>query len=453
MKLIQQLILAFVLAVGFGVFCALIGNWTGEQVRHAMRRNDPVDRLLIKGDGTPVVTLSRPYLEPDARLQQPSADEVWIDTVFLAASERETLLGFFDDWHWRLRQVSDARYPGAVWYFVTDAQQHGTAYFAGYAPKTKELIGYLGAAGFRTDTVQASELFPFRGSERGSIFRLHSLNAVPWGQYAPIGVKAPADAEMPWRMFVQGDNDTIYLIDLVERSVSVAYRDRHIRSSAILLHSYPPAEAGRRDLVIRTEDAIVVINGRTNEQQRFTIPAELRDISFSWGQTTTGDQLAVWKTQMTPEAEIISYHVMLSDAAGVITRHNDGEVSEALPPNELRWFLGLNAPAPLLVDSIVGIWLPLRPWYGPHEPYGVALPRYVLEYWPSLVFVHVLSAMLAWLCYRRQSTNDANPTERVVWTLFVFLLGLPGWIGYRCTVAPRANEFAEPPMRGTEVFA
>jgi hypothetical protein len=49
--------------------------------------------------------------------------------------------------------------------------------------------------------------------------------------------------------------------------------------------------------------------------------------------------------------------------------------------------------------------------------------------------------------------NGASRTQRVVWPLFVFLLGLPGWIGYRYTVAPSAVEFLVPALRGTEVFA
>ena len=431
MNTFRQLTVAFILCVGFGALCALIGNWTSEQVRHALRRNDPYQRLVLKGDGTPIV-----IAEP----QPPGANKVWMNTAFLAGDEHRIFLGIFDDWHWRQRQFTDPRFPGVFWYFVTDAERHGSAYFAGYDARSKECVGYLGIAGFRAGPLPPSERFPFRGSDRGLNSRLHSLNF-------------PTEAEMPWRVFVQGDNDTIYLVDLAQRTVNVAFTVEHIRSSGILLRSHPPAEAGRRDLVVRTEDAIIVINGRTNEQQRFTIPAELRDTGFSWGQTTTGDALAVWSTQTTLEAEIETYHVALMDAAGAITRRSEKEVSVLPRPDEQRWFLGLTAPVPLLVDVCVGFWLPYRSWYGLHEPYGVALPRYIVEYWPSLAFVHVLSAILAGLCYRRQVHNEASRAERIVWPIFVFLLGLPGWIGYRYTVVSRVAESPAPALRGTEVFA
>ncbi len=34
-------------------------------------------------------------------------------------------------------------------------------------------------------------------------------------------------------------------------------------------------------------------------------------------------------------------------------------------------------------------------------------------------------------CYRRQACYHANLAERIVWSAMVFLLGIPGWIGYR----------------------
>jgi hypothetical protein len=452
MNLIRQLTLAFILSVGFSGFCGLIGSWASEQVRHALRRNDPYQGLVLKGDGTPIVVADRLVRDPDERPKPPSPDEVWLDTTYLAADESRLYPSLFDDWHWRLRQFTDTRFPGIVWYFVSEAQEHGAAYFAGYESKTKECIGYLGTAGFRTEPLPAGELFPFQGSGRGSIHRLHALNAVPWGQYVPIGAPAPRDMEMPWHVFVQGDNDTIYAVDLAERTVNVALKKPEIRSSAILLRSHPPGAAGRRDLVVRTADAVVVLNGKTNEPRRFVIPPDLRNISFSWGETTTGEGLAVWNDPLLPDTDVFAHHVAWMDAAGNVVRRSDVDVPVSPSPNEERWMLGLSVPTPLYVDVFVGILMPY--WvYGARESFGAAVIRSAAEYWPSLLYVHILSAILAGLCYRRQVLNEASRAERVVWPLFVFLLGLPGWIGYRCTFPSRAAEFPTPELRGTEVFA
>src|SRR5205814_417449 len=63
--------------------------------------------------------------------------------------------------------------------------------------------------------------------------------------------------------------------------------------------------------------------------------------------------------------------------------------------------------------------------------YGPALVRVLSAFWPALLLVQLLAAGLAVLCYRRQVRYHANWSERVAWLLFVLVLGLPGWIGYR----------------------
>jgi hypothetical protein len=107
--------------------------------------------------------------------------------------------------------------------------------------------------------------------------------------------------------------------------------------------------------------------------------------------------------------------------------------------------------------------------------YPEALVRALGEFAPALVVAQLLAAVLAVLCYRRQVRYGANARERIVWPLFVLLLGLPGWIGYRfgrswpvleacpaCgTGVPRdrehcarcETEFSPPALKGTEVFA
>ena len=42
---------------------------------------------------------------------------------------------------------------------------------------------------------------------------------------------------------------------------------------------------------------------------------------------------------------------------------------------------------------------------------------------------------------RREARRGATRGEKILWTLWVLLLGLPGWIGYRCR-RPRAQRFS-----------
>jgi hypothetical protein len=95
--------------------------------------------------------------------------------------------------------------------------------------------------------------------------------------------------------------------------------------------------------------------------------------------------------------------------------------------------------------------------------------------WPALMIAQLLAVGLAALCYRRQVRYQASQSERLVWSLFVLALGLPGWVAYRfgrswpvlqtCPAcgagvpqdredcARCENDFPGAELKGTEVFA
>jgi hypothetical protein len=137
---------------------------------------------------------------------------------------------------------------------------------------------------------------------------------------------------------------------------------------------------------------------------------------------------------------------------------------------------GLVLPAPAMLAGYIGLTRPAKLLEeGLETKYSVALARAFVEYRLALVTAHLLAAVLAFLCYRRQVRYGAGRMERVLWPLFVLVFGLPGWIGYRfglpwpvleacptcAAAAPRDRdacaccevEFPGPALKGTEVFA
>jgi hypothetical protein len=106
---------------------------------------------------------------------------------------------------------------------------------------------------------------------------------------------------------------------------------------------------------------------------------------------------------------------------------------------------------------------------------GEALRLALRQYALYLLATIPAGAALAVACYRRQTHYQRSRAERIGWPLFVFLLGIPGWIGYRycrswppldvcpachelaphdqelCVVCGR--EFPQPELKGTEIFA
>jgi hypothetical protein len=143
---------------------------------------------------------------------------------------------------------------------------------------------------------------------------------------------------------------------------------------------------------------------------------------------------------------------------------------------QMRGLAAPVAPAPLVLGGFVAL-VRTRELLeqGLAQSYPEALVRAIREFWSALAIAQLIAAGFSLLCYRRQVRYGASRWERVTWPLFVLLLGLPGWIGYRfgrtwptievcpsCRVGvPRDREscvqceaeFPAPARRGTEVFA
>jgi hypothetical protein len=173
-------------------------------------------------------------------------------------------------------------------------------------------------------------------------------------------------------------------------------------------------------------------------------------------------------------ASEIEHHIFRVDAAG---RYQQAAIT-------LPWFgwkklipwAGLVIPSPL---GLAGTVAYVRPSMLLEDDisasYPEALGQALTEFWPALAISQLVAFSFAVLCYRRQVRYGASRRERIVWSLFVLLLGLPGWIGYRfgrswpvlescpkCdSTVPRDREnclrctddFPRPALKGTEVFA
>jgi hypothetical protein len=170
------------------------------------------------------------------------------------------------------------------------------------------------------------------------------------------------------------------------------------------------------------------------------------------------------------------YEMCRADAAGQITWRAAVDLQKGSSQAYLRYLLGLFAPSPVLADFYVSCyrtktWLSSRT----NDTYAQALGQALDEFWPALVIIQLLAAGLTWAVYRRQVRYPTARLETVGWMVFVFVLGLPGWIGYRfgrswpaLEMCPECSdsvpqdrsicaacgaEFPMPALKGTEVFA
>jgi hypothetical protein len=138
------------------------------------------------------------------------------------------------------------------------------------------------------------------------------------------------------------------------------------------------------------------------------------------------------------------------------------------------WFVLCILPSPALSAIELLLLTPLAPnngnWF---SNYTQAFARLTPDYWLPLIAVSVASVFLAIWCYRRH--QRLSQRDAAAWATFVFVMGLPGLVGYlllcrwpaseRCQhcgkTSPRDRDaclhcgtpFPPPAPKGIEIFA
>src|SRR5262249_46867679 len=150
------------------------------------------------------------------------------------------------------------------------------------------------------------------------------------------------------------------------------------------------------------DDAVVLLDERNEVLRRVPVPGELRGRDFTWFEPGTGGFLAMRWAGDTFRSGTRHYELYRIDESGRVT----GQAEATLWGPDQRYvpvLAGVAAPAPVLVSVLVGGFRPVQLLSARQaDTYPEALERALEEFWPSLVLAYLLSAALAWLCYRRQ---------------------------------------------------
>jgi hypothetical protein len=476
--LVQPLVLATVLAAGFAVVWGVACLWVASAVDGAGPRPDP-ERLVFLADGTAAVVSGIWEIRDLDTNMLPSAEmRTCLQPVGLPAALHTPPWAEDVDWLDRLRTFEDDQHPPVIWHLVSDGRPGGSAYLVGYDSETKSRVGFIGTAGLRETEPPASERFPFSGVSDALRTRVHSAVAYQGGGvHYPMPVRTgPAGGVPDWCFFVQTDDHKLYEVNLGTRSVRVALDDPGLRSSAMVSRWTHFPDAGIQAVAVRTDTEVLLLTAGGTVQGRYRIPEQLREQDFQWAETGRGQ--AVITTSHTPDerAPETEYRICWVDADGRCTRRVETTLPSHVPQVDFGVLAGVLLPSPTLAAGYVGL---VRPWEvladRRESTYVAALTRCMGRFIPTLVLAHVVGAGLAVLCYRRQRRYATGRSERVVWPVFVFLFGLPGWVGYRygpswpaldaCPACGRRvpqdreqcadchADFPPPAPRGTEVFA
>lgn len=484
-SLFHRLVLATVLAAGFLFLWGVIGVWGLEVSMMIAECHRRIVQLSFLADGSPVVVRYESDGKPSYRdlagnpVPQPENEQTgWLNPTHLPA--RLPRAGGGDvPWEQRIHTYDDGRTPSVVWHFVSDGRPEGAGYFVGYDSQSKACVGYLGTAGFRDVMPSAEELFPFSREEPGAGSRLLSLDRkrkTANRDSSLIRVEAVETASPGrWIVHVFGRDGKLYKADLRKRTVRVILDEPGLRSVAFVSEAQTSPRSYSDRLAARSEDAVLVLDSEGQVLKRYAIPEALRAESISFGETTAGEALMYNSGQEDFLDTEVEYRICWVAPDGRV-REKAVTLPYYHPMRSLQTVSAAVVPSPLVLDGLVTGLRTSQLRDDAMEPtFSAALLRALTEFWPALAIAQLIALGLAVLCYRRQLRYGVSRGERIVWPLFVLLLGLPGWIGYRfgrrwpvlekcptCGDAvPRdrgecvrcAVEFPMPALKGTEVFA
>ncbi len=336
-------------------------------------------------------------------------------------------------WSERIVGFAADQHPLDFWYLIHDGLPAGHAYFEGFSGTTKRRLGFIGTAGFREDAVPPAEQFPIRGGAHWNEVQI----AAQYSHYQtsiepPYLPQTTGEHQFGDSLVFLNGETTLYEIDLRDRKVRTPLPQTATPIRSIGLGSGP----GGDWLGVRSDDAVDILepDGRT---MSLPLAPELRGRRLQVvKRDPTGFTVA---TYLHVSSDLWQRHVRVYSVAsdGKLSSAQDVDISRAsddepemFSPFPYETPLLLGTPA-VMLGSLLGIRsLELeRLTVAPTWLAGASMA--IEEYAIYLAVTVVAGLALAFACYHRQARYAVSRSERWSWPLFVFLFGVPGWIGYR----------------------
>lgn len=461
-----SIVWAVVVAIGVGMTQSVGGERLYEQIyvgldgepyilRNSLGVYVPVqDVLTLSGEPAPVGTGS--LLMPQYISRQPA--------------EAGLISGA---WRTRLAAVNNGATPAQYWYLVHDGRAGGRAYGIGFDALSKRVVGYFGRKGFSDRKPSRAEWFQPPGN-----MGLYGTtpNVAQWEPQWGDGhvLYLLADGKL-WAADTQA-KQVRSLVDIPGEATLGWARDLSRNDSRP-----KPTNASQTGsawapevLLVRTDEACMLVDPLTGQAETYKLPANLRSASLAAFHLAERNLLLVALGD--PFVPAGSQVVWLSPQ-GEVTRKQTVRLAQGgaveMGASAVGWLAAAAAPFPAGQFPTLG----LMPWEmvatGRFESYGAAIAWMIRQTWPSLLAVLGMGAVGAVAAYRRQQHYGLSGA--LGWAIFAFLFGVPGWIAYRwhrtwpvlgdCPACGRVvpqdrescteclTDFPPPARKGIEVFA
>jgi hypothetical protein len=498
--IVQPLLLAAIVALGFGVVWGVLVSWGAHTAKDIFGPEPGWEYVQLRMDGTPIVvhhvgrySENNTYRTLEGTPIAISRQEALLWGSHLTAQEPADpfavpLWNGGSPWKQRISGYNDGGQPATYWYFVLDGKDRDAGYFVGFDSVGKRRLGYIGRSGFRSDALSPDEYFAVHGRQTARQTILEHYygrdDQEPW--YPPY---AEGTGRVPgWVVYALTD-DGLAEVDLLKRSTRMALNAKGIISAGHLNRGLTSPTTTDSDgyrsqvkefLAVRMNDRIEVLDYKGNPSQSLTIPAEYREAAFTLYLLHDGSAIlqvsCLELARLSPGTHPLDRLVWI-DAKGKVLRQKEYAVMVwdwGGGPKFSPWRSAFCAPAPIVIATLSTVlqpWISL--WLREDPNYADALLRSWCGFWLPLVITCVVGIVVVWLCRRRQQKYGLPWTG--VWTSFVLLFGLPGYIGYlahrpwpsrlpcpHCgRKVPRdrpacfacGKDFPAPAAKGIEVFA
>jgi len=486
--ILRPVLLVLLLALGGGIVIGNIVIWCATTIDRLVNPPTQNPSLSIEPDGTPVIVRylgrlggKREYRTLDGEVLSGGHYRESLQGATLRGPDTQARYERRSDWHERIIPFTDYASPPTYWYFVHDGKREGRGYFVAFDSVSKLRLGYLARGGFSAGLPPREDWFPVAGWQMRSLaafeggvgYLQYATSASIFGQVTvPIGLEALAGRIA----FISGNQ--LLEVDFRARTTRVLFESSEIFSEARSVRGRPLAQTKAREeeasyhLAVRLADRVRVLDRKSGEHRDYLLPPEARNPDFDFYELYSGTALV----KMPPWGP--SYRLFRINAEGKVLKRWDISLGEPPRPGPRvrEWAIAVFLPCPaieILPVFIVRVGMPWDQAFAAHLPYWQRLAAIFTQYWPWFALVALLAAVFAWLTYRRQRRFALGWTW--VWVPLVFLLGLPGFLGYLChrrwpvreacpacgRVVPRDRaaccrcgiDFPAPAPKGIEVFA
>jgi hypothetical protein len=492
-SLLRQLAWATTLAIGFGAVWSILAIWIAyaiQDARQGPRETWPPRELFaVKHDGT-VLIQNMPWdpyaqntyrdLKGATQVLNPDRDHL-IPAVYMAGQQGTPgEFSWHPAWHQRLMMFINEREPAVNWYFVHNGKLEGAGYFVGYERESNRRVGFIGLFGSRSDPVPIDQWIPVRGTLVGDLWLWSSapLSIIYSGGSREYRV-GPFD--VPTRLVYVPSGNQLREVDLAAGTITTAFEaPEAIEAPGI--PSIASWSGGRyakdHPILIRTRQQIYALDRKHNMIRRFAVPTEIdRRSPVSWYELGNGQAVAEFvRAWSAPEPDNVTKRMVYRIASdGTIQDQFELTLQTGSPATnrrDLPMQVAFAVPSLALVSAAIPLSLMT---FDPTERYPAAIIARLVEFGPSLLAVFALSLVMAVLVWRRCRSFGLPKRERVAWSVYVLLLGIPAYVGFRlcrswpirqscpsCDArAPRDRpacarcgaRFPDPISLGTEIFA